>query len=96
MTSPAERYAAARRTAQARPPADPQSTLRGGPAALDRVMQQARRCRTVTPAGTVCGHSGVLHDETGACSVTEVPDLTSGQQQTPRACGCTTCDLEQP
>jgi hypothetical protein len=62
MTGPREQYAAARRKAQARKPADPQSVTAviGGPAAPAAVTAMMRPCRAEVPAG-LCGHTGYEH-----------------------------------
>jgi hypothetical protein len=54
-------YDRARRNARAARPADPQSGVHGGPAALAAVQAMSRPC--AAPAGGgVCGDSGFLHN----------------------------------
>jgi hypothetical protein len=78
VTSPRDQYDTARRKAQARTPADPQSNVTGGPAALAAVTAMKRPCVTAVTAGT-CGHAGYEH-ATG----------TRGGRETRTACSIAT------
>lgn len=57
-----ELYGQARRRAQARSPADPQSNVIGGPGAPAGVARLMRPCLTVLPDRSFCGHTGFEHD----------------------------------